>query len=71
MSHPVLIEVAGEDAGIIAPIRGGYVFYAASPRFRALEGRTFGSAAEAHKTARIHFLRRRGRERRDVSAIQP
>jgi hypothetical protein len=58
MSHPILIEVAGEDAGILAPLRRGYAFYAASRRFHPLEGRTFSTPWHAEKAARDLAARR-------------
>lgn len=67
MSHPILIEVAGEDAGILAPLRRGYAFYAASRRFHPLDGQTFRTPWHAEKAARDLASRRA----RAAHAIRP
>jgi hypothetical protein len=58
MSHPILLEIAGEDAAILAPLRRGYAFCAASRRFRPLDGKTFPTAWHAEKAARELVTRR-------------
>jgi hypothetical protein len=58
MSHPILLEIAGEDAAILAPLRRGYAFCAASRRFRSLDGKTFPTAWHAEKAARDLVTRR-------------
>ncbi len=55
MTYPILIEIAGEDAGIVAPLRRGYTFYAASRRFHALDGKIFRTPWHAEKAARRLF----------------
>jgi hypothetical protein len=53
MSDTYIIEVASQAAGIIVRDRGGYRFFAATPRFNPLEGRLFRNAREAERAARL------------------
>ena len=47
MSDRYIIEVDSQAAGIVVRTPDGYHFFAASPRFSALEGRLFRNAREA------------------------
>ncbi|QGM97422.1 hypothetical protein [Methylocystis parvus] len=54
MSHAYVIEIDEEAAGIVvrqneAQAPKGYLFYAASPRFRVIEGKIFSAPAKAQK----------------------
>lgn len=57
MTHAYVIEIEDETVGLIVQRNGdgekaqGYRFYAASPRFRAIEGRIFGGPEKARKAA--------------------
>lgn len=46
------IEVAGISAGLALRERGGYSFYAADPRFRALDGSRFRRLNQLENAAR-------------------
>ncbi|MGY4477281.1 hypothetical protein [Bradyrhizobium sp. USDA 3364] len=52
MSDCYVIEVSSETAGIVVRDARGYEFFAASHRFRALEGQIFRNAREAERAAR-------------------
>jgi hypothetical protein len=51
MSDTYIIEVASHAAGIVVRSRGGYVFFAATHRFNAMEGQQFRNAREAERAA--------------------
>ena len=51
MSDRYIIEVSSQAAGIVVRTPDGYRFFAASPRFSALEGRLFRNAREAERAA--------------------
>ena len=46
------IEVAGVSAGLALRERGGFSFFAADPRFRALDGSRFRRLAQLEEAAR-------------------
>lgn len=50
----VLIEVAGEDAGLAVPDKHGVRFYSGSAKFHALDGRRFARLAELKRAAIEH-----------------
>lgn len=50
----VLIEIAGEDAGLAVPDAVGVRFFSGSARFHALDGRRFTRLAELRKAAAEH-----------------
>ena len=50
----VLIEVAGEDAGLAVPDTSGVRFYSGSARFHALDGRRFARLADLKRAAAEH-----------------
>ena len=52
MSDTYIIEVASQAAGIVVRNPGGYVFFAATHRFNAMEGQLFRNAREAELAAR-------------------
>ncbi|WGR93771.1 MULTISPECIES: hypothetical protein [unclassified Bradyrhizobium] len=52
MSDSYVIEVSSQTAGIVVRDARGFQFFAASPRFEALEGRIFRNAREAERAAR-------------------
>ncbi|MGB3809097.1 MAG: hypothetical protein WA943_03310 [Parvibaculum sp.] len=52
MTDAFVIEVNNEAAGIIVRTGEDYRFYASSPRYSALEGSSFPSAAKATLAAR-------------------
>lgn len=52
MSDCYVIEVSSQTAGIVVRDTSGYRFFAASPRFQALEGQIFRNAREAERAAR-------------------
>jgi len=47
----VLIEVAGEDAGLAVPDDLGVRFYSGSARFHALDGRRFARISDLRRAA--------------------
>lgn len=47
MPKPVIIEVAGEPRGIVTPLAIGYRFVAVRLAAFALDGKVFGTVAEA------------------------
>ncbi len=47
----VLIEIAGEDAGLAVREAVGLRFYSGSARFHALDGRRFARLADLRKAA--------------------
>ena len=47
----VLIEVAGEDAGLAVPDDFGVRFYSGSARFHALDGRRFARMSDLRRAA--------------------
>ena len=49
MSDNFIIEVSSQAAGIVVRNPDGYRFFAASPRFHAMEGRLFRNAREAER----------------------
>jgi hypothetical protein len=56
MTHAYVIEINEEAVGIVVrqdetPTRSGYLFYAASPRYRPIEGKIFSAPAKAQKAA--------------------
>jgi hypothetical protein len=51
MSDTYIIEVSSQAAGIVVRNPGGYIFFAASHRFNALEGQLFRNAREAEQAA--------------------
>jgi hypothetical protein len=50
----VLIEIAGEDAGLAVPDAVGVRFYSGSARFHALDGRRFARIADLRRAAMDH-----------------
>lgn len=50
----VLIEVAGEDAGLAVPDAAGVRFYSGSARFHALDGRRFARLSDLRRAASEH-----------------
>ena len=50
----VLIEIAGEDAGLAVPDAAGVRFYSGSARFHALDGRRFARLSELKRAAQEH-----------------
>jgi hypothetical protein len=52
MSDSYIIEVGSQTAGIVVRSPGGYVFFAATHRFNAMEGQLFRNAREAERAAR-------------------
>jgi hypothetical protein len=50
----VLIEIAGEDAGLAVPDTRGVRFYSGSARFHALDGRLFARLADLRRAATEH-----------------
>ncbi len=50
----VLIEIAGEDAGLAVPDAHGVLFYSGSAKFHALDGRRFARIAELRRAAADH-----------------
>jgi hypothetical protein len=50
----VLIEIAGEDAGLAVPDAVGVRFYSGSARFHALDGRRFARLADLRRAAIDH-----------------
>lgn len=50
----VLIEIAGEDAGLAVPDAFGVRFYSGSAKFHALDGRRFTRMAELRRAANEH-----------------
>lgn len=50
----VLIEVAGEDAGLAVPDNAGVRFYSGSARFHAMDGRIFAKIADLRRAATEH-----------------
>lgn len=53
-NNVVLIEIAGEDAGLAVPDASGVRFYSGSARFHALDGRRFARLSELRKAALEH-----------------
>ena len=51
MSDTYIIEVSSQAAGIVVRNPGGYRFFAACPRFHAMEGQLFRNAREAARAA--------------------
>lgn len=47
----VLIEIAGEDAGLAVPDDVGVRFYSGSARFHALDGRRFARLSDLRRAA--------------------
>ncbi|WP_395666007.1 hypothetical protein [Methylocella sp.] len=74
MTNAYVIQISGRTAGIVA--RDGsdraFNFFAASPHFHAMEGRSFADPAEAEKMAR-HLARHGGlpRQPEGECAIAP
>jgi hypothetical protein len=52
MSNAIIIEIAGEAAGIVTPVHEGFAFFAATKPFHALENHTFRSIRQAEKALR-------------------
>ena len=52
MPQSYIIEVGSQPAGIVVRNPGGFVFIAASRRFRRLAGPFFRNAREAERAAR-------------------
>ena len=50
----VLIEIAGEDAGLAVPDAVGVRFYSGSARFHALDGRRFARLSDLRRAASEH-----------------
>jgi hypothetical protein len=61
MSDIFIIEVSSQAAGIVVRNPEGYRFFAASPRFTAMEGQLFRNAREAERAA-VRFCGGRGRQ---------
>lgn len=58
MSHAYIIEIAGEAAGLVISDMQGYIFHAARPDYRALDGGRFRSPGQAERAAaRLHASR--------------
>jgi len=51
MSDNFIIEIQSQAVGIVVRNPDGYRFFAASPRFNAMEGQLFRSADEAERAA--------------------
>jgi hypothetical protein len=51
MSDTYIIEVGSQSAGIVVRTPDGYLFFAATHRFNALEGQLFRNAREAERAA--------------------
>jgi hypothetical protein len=51
MSQSYIIEVGSQPAGIVVRNPDGYVFIAASNRFKRLDGQLFRNAREAERAA--------------------
>jgi hypothetical protein len=51
MSDTYIIEVRSQAAGIVVRNPDGYRFFAATPKFNALEGQLFRNAREAERAA--------------------
>ncbi|KUL94270.1 hypothetical protein DK26_19135 [Bosea sp. WAO] len=51
MSQTVLIEVRGRAAGLVVGSGSDFRFFSSRPTFDALDGRHFGSIAEAYRAA--------------------
>ena len=51
MSDTYIIEVGSRPAGIVVRNPKGYQFFAASHRFKRLEGQVFRNAREAERAA--------------------
>ena len=47
----VLIEIAGEDAGLAVPDAAGVLFYSGSAKFHAMDGKRFARLAELRRAA--------------------
>jgi hypothetical protein len=47
----MIVEVEGEQVGLLLPVREGYVFFAARPEVHAIEQKRFPSVQEAQKRA--------------------
>ena len=52
----VLIEIAGEDAGLAVPDNVGIRFYSGSARFHALDGRRFARLADLRRAVAEHAV---------------
>jgi hypothetical protein len=52
MSDTYIIEVGSQAAGIVVRSPGGYVFFAATHRFNAMEGQLFRTPRHAPRAAR-------------------
>jgi hypothetical protein len=64
MSNARIIEVEGEDAGIVVGDGHGFQFFAATRSYYALEGARFGSSSDAQKAiSRFASQRRLDRHR--------
>ncbi|WP_332694371.1 hypothetical protein [Bosea sp. (in: a-proteobacteria)] len=51
MSQTILIEVRGIAAGLVVGSGSDFRFFSSRPAFDALDGRHFGSIADAHRAA--------------------
>jgi len=64
MSNARIIEVEGEEAGIVVGDGHGFQFFAAARPYYALEGARFGSSSDAQKAiSRFATERRSGPSR--------
>jgi hypothetical protein len=62
MLNARIIEVEGEDAGIVVGDGHGFQFFAATRSYYALEGARFGSSSDAQKAiSQFASQRRSGR----------
>ncbi|MBA4467251.1 hypothetical protein FHK98_18620, partial [Cylindrospermopsis raciborskii CS-506_A] len=52
MSNAIIIEIAGEPAGIVTADANGFAFFAAAKPFYALDNQTFRSIRQAEKALR-------------------
>ena len=55
MSNATIIEVRSVAAGLVVRDRNGFRFFAATPEFSGLDGRTFRNPQEAEKAAIRHL----------------
>ncbi|WP_293860278.1 hypothetical protein [uncultured Alsobacter sp.] len=59
MSNAIIIEIAGEPAGIVTADANGFAFFAASKPFYPLDNHTFRSLRQAEKALSRLVARRR------------
>jgi len=47
----VIVEVEGDQVGLLLPVRDGYVFFGARPEVQPIEQKRFPSVQDAQKRA--------------------